>query len=109
MSKKKPSAGGLENPGAKGRPPKSSRDPAATIEPAAQRIDVPPKEDLIAGQISPQATITRGPRKKRATEAPPPRLSNHKARSVWFQARTAWPVREAPVHSLVEERERVRK
>ncbi|MFN2576394.1 MAG: WD40/YVTN/BNR-like repeat-containing protein [Pyrinomonadaceae bacterium] len=37
------------------------------------------------------------------------RLSNHKARGRWFQARSAWPVREAPVHTLIRERERTAK
>jgi len=37
------------------------------------------------------------------------RLSHHKARGRWFQARSAWPVREAPVHTLIRERERAAK
>src|SRR4051812_3645663 len=37
------------------------------------------------------------------------RLSQHKARSRWFQARCAGPVREAPVHILIRERARVEK
>ena len=37
------------------------------------------------------------------------RLSHHKARGRWFQARSAWPVREAPVHILIRERERAAK
>jgi photosystem II stability/assembly factor-like uncharacterized protein len=37
------------------------------------------------------------------------RLSNHKPRGRWFQARTAWPKREAPVHTLIRERERANK
>ena len=36
-------------------------------------------------------------------------LSHHKVRSRWFQARSAWPVREAPVHTLIRERERAAK
>jgi len=35
------------------------------------------------------------------------RHSGHKQRSVWFQARSAWPLREAPVQTLVLERNRV--
>src|SRR2546422_3178864 len=53
-------------------------------------------------------TLAPGPRKKQA-KGPSVRLSNHKARSVWFQARTTWPVREAPVRTLVRERTRVQK
>src|SRR3954462_13521062 len=37
------------------------------------------------------------------------RLSHHKPRGRWFQARSAWPVREAPVHTLIRERERAAK
>jgi photosystem II stability/assembly factor-like uncharacterized protein len=37
------------------------------------------------------------------------RLTHHKVRSRWFQARSAWPVREAPVQTLIRERERVAK
>src|SRR5207247_6910325 len=37
------------------------------------------------------------------------RLSHHKPRGRWFQARSAWPVREAPVHALIRERERAAK
>ena len=45
-------------------------------------------------------------RKKRKGQV---RLSHHKARGRWFQARSAWPVREAPVHTLIRERNRVEK
>jgi photosystem II stability/assembly factor-like uncharacterized protein len=37
------------------------------------------------------------------------RLTNHKTRSKWFQARSSWPVREAPVNRLVRERARAKK
>lgn len=52
----------------------------------------------------PQAPETRGrgPRSR-------VRLTHHKVRSRWFQARAAWPVREAPVHTLIRERNRVEK
>lgn len=53
-------------------------------------------------------TLSPGPRKKRPG-GPSVRLSNHKARSVWFQTRATWPVREAPVRTLVRERSRVQK
>lgn len=46
--------------------------------------------------------LPRGPRKKRT--APQVRLSTHKARSAWFQARVTWPVRDAPVQFLVQAR-----
>jgi len=53
----------------------------------------------------PKAVIC-GPRKKRSDEPPKPQLSNHKKRAVWFQSRAAFPLREAPVRKLVEERQR---
>jgi photosystem II stability/assembly factor-like uncharacterized protein len=54
--------------------------------------------------------ITPGPRKKELKQRrPKPRLSSHKRRSVWFQARSSWPFREAPIHILVTERNRVRR
>ncbi len=43
-----------------------------------------------------------GPRKKRSSARV--RRSNHKRRSVWFQSRVTWPVREAPIDALVRER-----
>jgi photosystem II stability/assembly factor-like uncharacterized protein len=53
--------------------------------------------------------VTPVPRKKDlAAGAVGIRLSLHKKRSVWFQARASWPVREAPVDILVRERDRAR-
>ena len=53
--------------------------------------------------------VTPGPRKKDlGTGAVGVRLSLDKKRSMWFQARASWPVREAPVDILVRERDRVR-
>jgi photosystem II stability/assembly factor-like uncharacterized protein len=37
-----------------------------------------------------------------------PRLTRHKKRSAWFQARAAWPLREASVHRLIQERNRAK-
>jgi photosystem II stability/assembly factor-like uncharacterized protein len=54
--------------------------------------------------------VVRASRKKGvAADAPQPRLSHHKKRSIWFQARACWPFREARVHKLVSERNRVHK
>ncbi|PYK11086.1 MAG: hypothetical protein DME61_01725 [Verrucomicrobia bacterium] len=49
-----------------------------------------------------------GPRRKdlKKKHRPRVRLSRHKQRSVWFQSCSAWPMREAPVHALVRERNR---
>ena len=51
-----------------------------------------------------------GPRRKdlKKKHRPRVRLSRHKQRSVWFQSRSAWPMREAPVHALVRERNRTK-
>lgn len=49
-------------------------------------------------------TITEGPRKKRPSGPPKPRRDLHKVRAKWFQARAAWPRREAPAAHLVWER-----
>jgi tetratricopeptide (TPR) repeat protein len=56
-----------------------------------------------------KSSIKPGPqRKDLKTGRPRPRHSRHKRRSVWFQARSSWPVREAPVEALVRERARAR-
>jgi photosystem II stability/assembly factor-like uncharacterized protein len=71
-----------------------------------------------SGRTTP--TKTRQPQEAEANAPLPPRgrpkkrggqvrLSHHKARGRWFQARSAWPVREAPVHTLIRERNRVEK
>jgi photosystem II stability/assembly factor-like uncharacterized protein len=46
------------------------------------------------------------PKKKRPSGLPAPRTTTHKKRTVWFQARTAWPYREPSAHSLLLERSR---
>jgi photosystem II stability/assembly factor-like uncharacterized protein len=56
------------------------------------------------GDLEPQNKLEPGPRKERPNDRPGPRLGNHKVRTVWFQARAAWPVREAHVQSLVDAR-----
>ncbi len=54
--------------------------------------------------------IRPGARKKHLKPGPPKtHASGHKKRSVWFQARSSWPLREAPVHTLVMERNRVKR
>src|ERR1700704_4260478 len=65
-------------------------------------------DDDTKKRVASGGTLAPGPRKKRA-KGPSVRLSNHKARSVWFQSRTSWPVRVAPVRTLVRERSRVQK
>ena len=55
--------------------------------------------------------IRPGPRKKHLKPRAPKQQqrSGHKKRSVWFQARRSWPLREAPVQILVVERNRVKR
>jgi photosystem II stability/assembly factor-like uncharacterized protein len=63
--------------------------------------DVRPSSEMIY--------LEPGPRKMRKPGPPQPRLSNHKIRSIWFQARDTWPFREAPVRSLINERRRAKR
>ena len=49
---------------------------------------------------------THGRQKKKGGQV---RLSHHKVRGRWFQSRSAWPLREAPVQTLIRERNRVEK
>jgi photosystem II stability/assembly factor-like uncharacterized protein len=46
------------------------------------------------------------PRKTASSAGPPSSATTHKARSAWFQARESWPLREAPVEMLAQERAR---
>ena len=87
--------------------------------------DVPPRLEVSAVAKRTKKATTKTRRQKSAANtkaplAPRPgkralrgklgRISrNHKRRSVWFQARAAWPLREARVGKLVSERARVEK
>lgn len=55
------------------------------------------------------ASVAPGPRKSQLKGKLGHISRNHKRRSVWFQARASWPLREACVGQLVSERERVEK
>ena len=55
---------------------------------------------------SPAVGYDRQPRPDESGR-PTTQLSTHKVRSGWFQAREAWPLREAPVELLIQERTRV--
>jgi photosystem II stability/assembly factor-like uncharacterized protein len=46
------------------------------------------------------------PKKKRSSGPPAPRTTTHKKRTVWFQARAAWPFREPSARALIRERSR---
>lgn len=50
--------------------------------------------------------IVRGRRKERKAGVPAPRFTTHKARSLWFQSRAAWPYREANVGHLTAQRQK---
>jgi photosystem II stability/assembly factor-like uncharacterized protein len=65
---------------------------------------MPQQDSNETSTSAPLAHIERGPRKTRATGTPTPRLVTHKLRSQWFRARTAWPMREAPTHTMVRAR-----
>jgi photosystem II stability/assembly factor-like uncharacterized protein len=53
-------------------------------------------------------SIEDGFKKKVTTGRRPPRWTYHKRRTTWFAARTAWPLREAPVNQLVLRRAQAR-
>lgn len=75
----------------KRRPAKSRRKKGADASVARGKI---------VGGIAPS-------RRKPALKQKLGRISrNHKRRSVWFQQRSTWPLREAPVETLIRERKR---
>jgi photosystem II stability/assembly factor-like uncharacterized protein len=74
-----------------------------------------PKASVTASRTLVAAILETHPRKPRKTPAMLERertaadlsvVETHKARARWFQARESWPVREAPVDSLIKERTR---
>ena len=75
---------------------KSKRSQAKRARAKAQE---PPEETKVI--------LSSVPRKKGKLQSV--RLTSHKARSRWFQARASWPVREAPINRLLRERLRVEK
>src|SRR5207253_2553402 len=81
----------------------------------SQRLWVRPPPGVKSRGAMPQRSKTIGPKKLKPgprrkdlkkKHRPRVRLSRHKQRSVWFQSCSAWPMREAPVHALVRERNR---
>src|SRR2546426_6777051 len=50
--------------------------------------------------------IKPGPHKLSAKSERPPRHTTHKVRAKWFQARASYPVREAKIEKLINERVR---
>lgn len=63
----------------------------------------PPRTDSVKDQAA-STMLVAGERRKKGKQKV--RLTQHKVRSRWFQARSAWPMREAPVHKLIRERNR---
>ena len=77
------------------------RKPAKTKSRQTTRGGSSPKSNQDKGGI------VSSPRKQQLKAKLGPMSRNHKRRSTWFQARAAWPLREAPVQALVRERDRV--
>jgi len=67
------------------------------------------KTDAATKASPPQNETPQESSKKTHRKGPKIRLTSHKARSKWFQARSSWPVREAPINRLVRERARAKK
>lgn len=63
-----------------------------------------PRNRNTGDHVPPPVRILPGPRKRPPSGLPPSRLTTHKRRSAWFQARAAWPFREAPASLLAEAR-----
>jgi len=65
----------------------------------------PRRRGAAAGsEMSSDLALKPGPRKPTRKGPAEPRITTHKSRSVWFQARASWPVREAPIRRVVEAR-----
>jgi len=79
---------------------KSKSGRSKAVRSAAKKSSEKPRSTSAPGTLQP------GPRKRKPRGRPEVRLSTHKSRSVWFQARASWPLRDAPVHRLVEARVR---
>lgn len=112
--KKRKATGAKKGASKAGTPPVGGADEqlklAAPEAVAPKDLDVPPRETLIPGLIEPaDSQFAAGPGKEPRKGAPQPRLGNHKERSKWFQARSAWPLREAPTPTMINERSAVTK
>jgi photosystem II stability/assembly factor-like uncharacterized protein len=83
--------------------PKAKRQKTTSLKNGRSRQKAPVEELSKHADVN----LPPGPSKKR--ELASIRLSSHKARSRWFQTRSTWPVREAPVNRLVRERARAEK
>ncbi|HEY3040394.1 MAG TPA: hypothetical protein VGJ66_16775 [Pyrinomonadaceae bacterium] len=86
--------------------PREKRHKAATLNARRSRRKSPGK---IVEEPSEQTEVLLFPSSSKKEKLQSVRLTSHKARSRWFQTRASWPVREAPVNTLVRERLRVEK
>jgi hypothetical protein len=80
-------------------------------KPAAAKAGRPTRSRARAEREQPseENEVVLGPVPRKKGKLQSVRLTSHKARSRWFQARTSWPVREAAVTKLVRERARAEK
>ena len=67
------------------------------------------KTDATKKASPPQNETPQESSQQKRRKGPKIRLTSHKTRSKWFQARSSWPVREAPVNTLVRERRKAQK
>src|SRR4051794_36900629 len=59
---------------------------------------------MVSEKVTISASDPDRPRKREFLPGGPDSVTTHKARSAWFQAREAWPRREAPVELLMRAR-----
>jgi photosystem II stability/assembly factor-like uncharacterized protein len=88
------------------RPPTARGGKPARPRTVAAMRPVAPVKEVAETETVP---LCRGPRKVYKEGPRPPRVTNHKNRSVWFRARASWPLLESPVESVIVERGRARK
>jgi photosystem II stability/assembly factor-like uncharacterized protein len=105
QSESKSSQGSAE----RGAKAEAKVSPVVAPEITPKEKNLESKEELIPGQVEPEMIIARGARKQRKKGASQLRSGNHRERSRWFQARSSWPLREAPTKTMVREREQVKR
>lgn len=82
--------------------PKKKTKTASPTRPTPNDTE-PDARSVKTGEFTRLTAAQKKPRQKGGVV----RLTSHKARSRWFQTRASWPVREASVNQLVQERRRV--
>ncbi|MGH9931152.1 MAG: WD40/YVTN/BNR-like repeat-containing protein [Pyrinomonadaceae bacterium] len=86
--------------------PNKKRKKAANVKAGRTQPGRPPAR---VEEPSEETEVVLSPVPRKKVKLQSARLTSHKARSRWFQARASWPVREAPVNRLLRERLRVEK